>query len=91
MAKRKLADAQGGILTRWTSELSPTNKEEGSGIVYDEPPKPLTRDEGTWPPKFVVLSSLWAFKVIVEESIPSSIRYTYWPSTFSSKAGFQSS
>ena len=29
--------------------------------------------------------------MIIEDSIPSSLRYTYWPTTFSNKSGFQSS
>ena len=45
----------------------------------------------TWPPRYVVLSSLWAFKVVKEENIPQAVRYRNWPTTFNSKSGFQSS
>ena len=77
MAKRKRVRAaemgvQVGILRMWTSEMNLTSKEEGSEINYDEPAKVLTKEENTWLPRLVILSSLWAFKLTTEDSIPSS-------------------
>ena len=57
-------------------------KEDGAQILYDEPPHHLDpRNEKTWPPRLVVLSSLWAFKVVTEDSVPHSVRYAFWPTT----------
>ena len=76
----------------WFKDMTVEDKEQGSRILYDEPSRDLDpNNQDTWPPRFVVLSSLWAFKVIKEETIPSALRYAIWPTTFSSKAGFQSS
>ena len=76
----------------WFKDMTVENKEQGSRILYDEPSRDLDpNNQDTWPPRFVVLSSLWAFKVVREETIPSALRYAIWPTTFSSKAGFQSS
>ena len=76
----------------WTKDMVITTKEEGATVLYDEPASLFNPGNNeTYPPRFVVLSSLWAFKIVQEDNIPHSFRYQNWPTTFGSKNGFQSS
>ena len=49
----------------WSEGMTITDKDQGSSVLYDESPRVLDpKNPYTWPPRYVVLWSLWAFKVV---------------------------
>ena len=75
----------------WVAGPIPKSKEEGAGLLYDEPDRAMNHmDAATWPPKFVELSSAWVYRVVRNEGIPHTTCYTTWPTTFGNRAGLRS-
>ena len=85
------AESSTAMINVWVKGQIPKTKQEGASILYDEPGHAIDHlDAGTWPPMFVLLSSAWVHRVVRNENIPHTTRYTAWPTTFGSKAGLQS-
>ena len=86
--KMKWTTNKPNTMTLWVEGMIPKSRMEGVNILYNEPSHNFDhRDESTWPPKYVDLSSSWVYTIVKNEAITARIRHVYWPNTFGTNLG----